>query len=831
MFKKNNNNRSNNNNIINEKVYPKTLNTYLGQKGFTIPKNELNEEQIFSLKKELTVKPYVQGSVSEPVTYSVYRESASKLYVPRFFGEKHFGPPKEVKILEGEDISIKFEGTLRENQIPVVETFMNNIHSGKFDGLLSLPCAHGKCLGLNTKILMYDGSIKLVQNIKVGDIIMGDDSTPRNILSLARGREMMYKVFQLGNNRKDKNKDNYYIVNKSHILSLKYDYKNKKNNDKASSSCILDISVFEYLKLFKNKVNGILVGYRVPIEFPESSLSLFDPYKIGYWLGNRCSRNKKEDFTFFKILDKYNLLNNNKNNKNKNKHIPLNYKCSSRDNRLKLLQGLFDSNCFYSRNNINNNNLLQTKNKYLEFSGKNKKLINDIVYLSRSLGFDYRIKQVKNTSLYRINIFGYGSDDTDNLLNYKIKLEKMGIDDYYGFEIDGNRRFVLGDFTVTHNTVIGLHLCSLLKKKTLIVVHKEFLMNQWIERMEQFLPGVRIGKIQGAKIEVENTDIVLGMLQSLSMKEYDSSIFDSFGLVIFDEVHHISSEVFSRVLFKLVTKYVIGLSATMERKDGTSYVFRMFLGDVVFKGEREGDEYDVTVRAIEYKNNDEEFNSVTLDYRGNVQYSTLISKLCCFNPRTEFILKVLKDMLIEKPDQQIIVLAHNRNILTYIYDAITSRNICSCGYYVGGMKQDDLKKSESKQVVISTYSMAAEALDIKSLGSLIMCTPKSSIEQVVGRILRSIEGQKLVVDIIDSHQPFRNQFSKRRAFFKKQNYKIIKTNNIRYTTDYNKWDVVFQPGSGSKCFKNNITREDDTDDDDDTDVKNKCLITNMFKKK
>ena len=257
--------------------------------------------------------------------------------------------------------------------------------------------------------------------------MMGDDSTPRNILSLARGREMMYKVFQLGNKRKDKNKDNYYIVNKSHILSLKYDYKNKKKNkknNKASSSSILDISVFEYLKLFKNKVNGILVGYRVPIEFPESSLSLFDPYKIGYWLGNRCSRNKKEDFAFLKILDKYNLLNNNKNNKNK--HIPLNYKCSSRENRLKLLQGLFDSNCFYSRNNINdiNNNLLQTKNKYLEFSVKNKKLINDIVYLSRSVGFDYRIKQVKNTSLYRINIFGYGSsddtiDDTNKLLNYK----------------------------------------------------------------------------------------------------------------------------------------------------------------------------------------------------------------------------------------------------------------------------------------------------------------------------------------------------------------------------------------------------------------------------
>ena len=106
-------------------------------------------------------------------------------------------------------------------------------------------------------------------------------------------------------------------------------------------------------------------------------------------------------------------------------------------------------------------------------------------------------------------------------------------------------------------TVCALNIISQLQKKTIIIVHKEFLMNQWIERIHQFLPGTRIGKIQGQILDVDNKDIVIGMLQSLSMKEYPASVFESFGLTIIDEVHHISSEVFSNCLFKIVTRNMI----------------------------------------------------------------------------------------------------------------------------------------------------------------------------------------------------------------------------------------------------------------------------------
>mgnify|MGYP003997661261 FL=1 len=100
-------------------------------------------------------------------------------------------------------------------------------------------------------------------------------------------------------------------------------------------------------------------------------------------------------------------------------------------------------------------------------------------------------------------------------------------------------------------TVIALYLLSKLSKKTLVIVHKEFLLNQWKKRIEQFLPDAKIGIIQAGKIDVEGKDIILGMLQSISMKKYDPEIFKDIGFTIIDECHHISSEVFSRALPKI----------------------------------------------------------------------------------------------------------------------------------------------------------------------------------------------------------------------------------------------------------------------------------------
>ena len=405
-------------------------------------------------------------------------------------------------------------------------------------------------------------------------------------------------------------------------------------------------------------------------------------------------------------------------------------------------------------------------------------------------------------------------------------------------------------------TSISLYILSQLKKKTFVIVHKEFLLNQWVERIQQFLPKARVGRIQGQIIDIEDKDIVIGMLQSLSMKEYPSSVFDSFGFTIIDEVHHISSQTFSNALFKIVTKYMLGLSATMNRKDGTTRVFKMFLGDVIFKGDRD-EKFDVVVKAIEYHVEDDDFNHVITDFRGNVSYSSMISKLCEYNRRSEFIIKVLVNLLNDNSKQQILILAHNRNLIKYLHDAIQHRKIATVGYYVGGMKEAALKESETKQVIVASFSLASEGLDIRSLTTLIMATPKTDIQQSVGRILREKHGQPIVVDIIDSHEPFKNQWKKRRSFYMKEKYKIMYTTSDKFHSfGESEWKTVFDsnnPCSKTKSKpksvgkkKTNKSRsstdksiandsdesENESDEDEPIDIKNKndfaagkCLIS------
>ena len=355
-------------------------------------------------------------------------------------------------------------------------------------------------------------------------------------------------------------------------------------------------------------------------------------------------------------------------------------------------------------------------------------------------------------------------------------------------------------------TVLSLYIISVLKTKTLIIVNKEFLLNQWIERISEFLPTAKIGKIQGKIIDIENKDIVIGMLQSLSMKEYDSTIFDSFGFTILDEVHHISSEVFSNALFKIVTKYMLGLSATMERKDGTSNIIQMFLGKVVYKAINT-EKHDINVRAIQYNSSDNEFNKTEIDKSGNTKYSTMIVKLCNYKPRSDFIVKIVKDLIIESPLKQILILGHNRSLLYYLYDTIKDGNFASVGYYLGGMKQGLLDESRNKQIIVGSHNMCSEGLDISTLSTLIFVTPKTDIIQSVGRIVRSKNNNPIVIDIIDSHSIFQNQWKKRLAFYRNEKYTIRMTNNNNYidmknVNDPTKWKIC-ELSIKSRCLLNN----------------------------
>jgi len=738
--------------------------TYLSHRGYGIEKQN-NEELIEKLKKELTVSPKINPMMinTEESSFPVYRENDKKIYLPRCYGLSKFGIPDINQLKDGEDCpNLIFAGTLREAQQPPVETFIEAVNDPKrMGGLLSLPCGFGKCLGINTPILMYDGTIKMVQDVKIGDLLMGDDSTPRKVLSTCVGEEEMFDIIP--------KKGDTYTVNRSHILSLKCSSNHSKKLQKGT---IVDISVDNYLKLPKSFHNrgGVLYGYRVGVEFPSKEVPM-DPYLVGYWLGDgniqeMCNSSHNTKY----VLNKWNL--------HKNKHIPHIYKCNSREIRLQLLAGLIDSRGYYSKESF-------------QMVLDSEKLLDDIIYLARSLGFAAYKKQCQKTSNYTTTISGTGIEkiptkvlrkkatariQIKDVLMTRITPKSIGVGTYYGFEIDGNHRFLLGDFTVTHNTVCALYLTTYFKKKTLIICHTNFLIDQWIERIQQYIPTAKVGKIKQNKCEVDGRDIVIASLQSISMRDYDNALFEKFGFVISDECHHISAEVFSRCLPKITNRRMLGLSATLKRKDGLSKVFEWFIGKSVYEIKRKDSEVKILIKRYYDPHTAYSKEAKIWNSPNKLNVAKMINNICAFPPRNYLLVQTLKDILQKEPNRKVLILSERRNHLQEIENLLKIEKYDSIGYYVGGMNKQQLDEGSQADIILATFQLASEAMDIPKLNTLVLGSPVSSIEQPIGRIQRKKKEEReyipLVIDILDEFSLFERQGMKRIAFYTKNGYEI-----------------------------------------------------------
>tara|TARA_B100001250_G_C19807790_1_gene794211 strand:+ start:1416 stop:2741 length:1326 start_codon:yes stop_codon:yes gene_type:complete len=318
-------------------------------------------------------------------------------------------------------------------------------------------------------------------------------------------------------------------------------------------------------------------------------------------------------------------------------------------------------------------------------------------------------------------------------------------------------------------TTVALYILSQIKQKTLIVVHKEFLMNQWFEKINHFLPNMKVGKIQGNVIDVQDKDIVIGMLQSLSKKEYERENFDGFGLTIIDEVHHVCTKSFSRFLLKYNTKYLLGLSATIERKDGLTHVLHWFLGDVLYKQERVN-KTDVTIVKVSIKDESYATEKFPVNRMGKPNFPEAINKITELQFRNDVILQIVTNCLCEQ--RRILILTDRRAHCEHLCHTMTD---IKCGLYLGGMKQADLEKSEQCDVLVGTYALANEGLDIPILDTLILATPKSDVIQSVGRILRETKDKKnspIVYDLVDTWGTFKYQFYKRNKFYTHSGFKM-----------------------------------------------------------
>ena len=337
-------------------------------------------------------------------------------------------------------------------------------------------------------------------------------------------------------------------------------------------------------------------------------------------------------------------------------------------------------------------------------------------------------------------------------------------------------------------TVLSLYLASLFKVKTLVIVHKTFLLNQWKERALEFT-NANIGIIQQNKIDIDGKDIVIGMLQSIAKDKYDDDIFRDFGMVIFDEAHHAPSQYFSKALPLIACKLTIGLSATPKRSDKLEKILYWYFGDVMYKSAVE-ENNKVLVNIVNYDIEHEKFKEYKM-YTGDINKPKTINKIATIGRRNKFIVNMIEEIL-QEDGRQILVLSDRITHLESLKKRVDEREIASTDFYVGGMKQKALDVAKNAQVIFASYGMAAEGLDIPGLNTLFMVTPRSNVEQSVGRIIRKITDiTPTIFDFTDQLPSFVNQGRNRRRLYKKMGFqiKIIEVNNNEIIREYNEDEI------------------------------------------
>ncbi len=333
-------------------------------------------------------------------------------------------------------------------------------------------------------------------------------------------------------------------------------------------------------------------------------------------------------------------------------------------------------------------------------------------------------------------------------------------------------------------TFMAINIAVRLGKRTLIVVDKEFLLNQWRGEIQRFAPALRVGILQAEKAEVATADYdcTICMIQTLCSRDYPEGFFADYGFTIFDECHHLGAAHFSRALQKIQTKFLLGLSATPTREDGMTRVFEAFLGKPVYWEKRREADPTVSVRTIMYDSyNEENWSDVPTDYAGEIVLARLLSKIVESPDRTALIVEILKD-LCKEPTRQILVLSERKVLLEAVEAALPAT--IKQGYYIGGMKEAVRERNAAEaQVLLATYSMASDALNIKTLNCVILASPRKRVEQSTGRILRQRPEERtlapLIVDIVDVHDVYNSMWRKRLDYYKNCGYQIIKERNTR----------------------------------------------------
>jgi len=462
------------------------------------------------------------------------------------------------------------------HQSYAIEEYHRLVGEGERNICITSPTGGGKCLGFGTPILMYDGTVSEVQDVETGDYLMGPDSQPRVVLGVSRGFGPMYGI--LPHHRGD-----YITVNADHILSLKMT-KGSKRSCGLTDGSVVDISVTDYLaqtKTFRHCAKWHHVG----VDFPTQVVPL-DPYFLGVWLGDGASNNQEVTNVDSEVVKwlrsfaaayglrlvaktfggrtptyalsaarwRYNPVREAMKQLGLfgNKHVPLCYKANNRSVRLAVLAGVIDTD-----------GSLTHSNGY-DCVFKSLALADDVAYLARSLGLAVSQRICSKTctnngvskNYWRLHITG-DNDEIPVRIPRKqasprrqkkdhqvsgFTIEALGDDDYYGFELSGDGRFLLGDFSVTHNTLVMQKLLeAMLPKDSAVYTDRIMLRTQLSKGLTEvgLDHGIRAASVEPALLR----PIQLVQLQTEASKVLNQEHREvhAADLVIIDEAHKMAA--------------------------------------------------------------------------------------------------------------------------------------------------------------------------------------------------------------------------------------------------------------------------------------------------
>jgi superfamily II DNA or RNA helicase len=776
-----------------------------------LPKKELGEMKIAELRRSLTFTPrrtHIKQDDPQPV--SLYRETETHFGMPRsyFLERRKLDYQIELDVAMGHEVNLPFNGELRPDQAVAVDAIERSRMTGGMGGIIQAPPGSGKGHPDDTPILTERGWVR-IGDVRIGMKVYGSDGKLHRITGVFnRGVLRTYRVSFTDGTWIDCDGDHLWTVQlrRNGITKPTKTFSTMELMDKGLRDgsghkfFIPMVKPVDYNQTYDLKIDpytlGVLLGdgcirsngsieITSPDEDHEIIENLVFPEGIElkyYKYKKRCQgyRLKGAHLGFKLILDEYGLLGK----KAHEKFIPKSYLTANVDDRIAILQGLMDTD--------------GSGGPSIEYSTSSEQLAKDVCEIVQSLGgtchFKCRIincQTKKGCVNYRLHI-----KLPDGMQPFRLKrkndkcnhnrqrepyraisdISEVDPCEIVCISVDSvDHLYVAKDYIVTHNTVLSLNAFTKIGRSALVIVNRGFLQDQWVKRIKGtsrisgFVPDARVGIIKGKKCQYgDGFDISIAMIQTLAAQKdkLPPEFWNSFGLIINDEVHRISAPSWADIVPRFSASYRIGVSATPRRKDGMEPVFFSHIGMVLHESKVK--RVTPKLRRI--------YTSLqipqTRSFIPNRAGDEVLKRWLVKSPgRNQLIVDEL--VMASRAGRKIIVLSERRKhleILKDMFDAVKPEEV-ETSFYLGGMKRDDLEKAESADVIFSSYQMTSEAFDVPELDTAFLVSPISDVEQAVGRIMREY-GDKLpavVTDFIDDAIPrFSSMWNKRREFYIKE---------------------------------------------------------------